>query len=93
MLQTETYLTFLSFSSLLFSSLLFSSPLTVDKMTEGKTLTLRNAKIEMYRGCIRLIVDKWGLVEEETGGEDFQPKVNKKILILREKDGSEIDSF
>ena len=36
----------------------------MDKVTEGQTLTLRNAKIEMYRGCVRLVVDKWGLVQE-----------------------------
>jgi replication factor A1 len=51
----------------------------VDKLTQGKTLTLRNAKIEMYRGCIRLIVDKWGLVEEETDGVEIQPKEDNNL--------------
>ena len=35
----------------------------VSLMKPGATVTLRNAKVEMYRGCMRLVVDKWGLVE------------------------------
>ncbi|XP_054793836.1 uncharacterized protein At4g28440-like [Prosopis cineraria] len=35
----------------------------VDTMKEGSTVTLRNAKIDMYRGSMRLAVDKWGRVE------------------------------
>merc|ERR1711933_385053 len=51
----------------------------VDKMTKGKTLTLRNAKIEMYRGCVRLVVDKWGLVEEASEDLDIQPKEDNNL--------------
>eukprot|EP00244_Chara_vulgaris_P003540 TRINITY_DN1655_c0_g1_i1.p3 TRINITY_DN1655_c0_g1~~TRINITY_DN1655_c0_g1_i1.p3 ORF type:complete len:136 (+),score=35.54 TRINITY_DN1655_c0_g1_i1:246-653(+) len=36
----------------------------VDKMKEGATIKLRNAKIDMFKGSMRLAVDKWGLVEE-----------------------------
>lgn len=32
-------------------------------MKEGGTLILRNAKIEMYRGSMRLAVDRWGRIE------------------------------
>ena len=35
----------------------------VDVMKEGTTVTLRNAKIDMYKGSMRLAVDKWGRVE------------------------------
>lgn len=31
--------------------------------TPGKYITLRNAKIDMYRGSMRLAVDQWGKVE------------------------------
>ena len=50
-------------------------------MTQGKTLTIRNAKIEMYRGCVRLVVDKWGLVEEtgEEEGLDISPKEDNNL--------------
>ncbi|CAM8995770.1 unnamed protein product [Rhodiola kirilowii] len=35
----------------------------VDKMSPGATVILRNAKIDMFKGSMRLAVDKWGLVE------------------------------
>ncbi|KAG5087681.1 hypothetical protein GLYMA_01G030600v4 [Glycine max] len=35
----------------------------VDTMTEGATVILRNAKIDMFKGSMRLAVDKWGRVE------------------------------
>jgi hypothetical protein len=46
----------------------------VELAQPGNYITLRNAKIDMYRGSMRLAVDQWGKVEasEVTG---FQPKV------------------
>ncbi|XP_031105054.1 uncharacterized protein At4g28440-like [Ipomoea triloba] len=35
----------------------------VDAMTVGSTVILRNAKIDMFKGSMRLAVDKWGRVE------------------------------
>uniref|UniRef100_A0A7N0UMI9 Single-stranded DNA binding protein Ssb-like OB fold domain-containing protein n=1 Tax=Kalanchoe fedtschenkoi TaxID=63787 RepID=A0A7N0UMI9_KALFE len=35
----------------------------VDTMKPGATVILRNAKIDMFKGSMRLAVDKWGLVE------------------------------
>lgn len=35
----------------------------VELMKEGSTVTLRNAKIDIYKGSMRLAVDKWGRVE------------------------------
>ncbi|GLJ29502.1 hypothetical protein SUGI_0581550 [Cryptomeria japonica] len=35
----------------------------VDIMKEGLTVIIRNAKIDMYKGTMRLAVDKWGRVE------------------------------
>ncbi|KAK9089141.1 hypothetical protein Scep_028223 [Stephania cephalantha] len=35
----------------------------VDLMTPGATVILRNAKIDMFKGSMRLAVDKWGRVE------------------------------
>ena len=32
-------------------------------MKEGVTVILRNAKIDMFKGSMRLAVDKWGRVE------------------------------
>lgn len=35
----------------------------VDIMKPGTTVILRNAKIDMFKGSMRLAVDKWGRVE------------------------------
>ncbi|KAL0395691.1 UNVERIFIED_CONTAM: hypothetical protein Scaly_0017500 [Sesamum calycinum] len=35
----------------------------VDLMKPDSTVTLRNAKIDMFKGSMRLAVDKWGRVE------------------------------
>ncbi|OIW10565.1 hypothetical protein TanjilG_15937 [Lupinus angustifolius] len=35
----------------------------VDLVKDGATVTLRNAKIDMFKGSMRLAVDKWGRVE------------------------------
>ncbi|URE08544.1 DNA-binding protein-related [Musa troglodytarum] len=35
----------------------------VDLLKPGATVILRNAKIDMFKGCMRLAVDKWGRIE------------------------------
>ncbi|XP_020585282.1 uncharacterized protein At4g28440-like [Phalaenopsis equestris] len=35
----------------------------VDIMKPGATVIIRNAKIDMFKGSMRLVVDKWGRVE------------------------------
>uniref|UniRef100_A0A5B6YSY6 Single-stranded DNA binding protein Ssb-like OB fold domain-containing protein n=1 Tax=Davidia involucrata TaxID=16924 RepID=A0A5B6YSY6_DAVIN len=35
----------------------------VDLMQPGATVILRNAKIDMFKGSMRLAVDKWGRIE------------------------------
>lgn len=32
-------------------------------MKPGSTVNVRNAKIDMFKGTMRLVVDKWGLIE------------------------------
>mmetsp|Transcript_36231 Transcript_36231/g.43707 ORF Transcript_36231/g.43707 Transcript_36231/m.43707 type:complete len:134 (+) Transcript_36231:119-520(+) len=41
----------------------------------GSTICVRNAKIDMFKGLMRLAVDKWGLVEEAEPAT-FEPKVD-----------------
>ncbi|KAK6132789.1 hypothetical protein DH2020_033467 [Rehmannia glutinosa] len=44
----------------------FECPLAisqVDLMKAGNTVILRNAKIDMFKGSMRLAVDKWGRIE------------------------------
>lgn len=35
----------------------------VELMKAGNTVILRNAKIDMFKGSMRLAVDKWGRIE------------------------------
>lgn len=39
-------------------------------MQPGAVVTIRNGKIEMYKGSMRLVVDKWGKLEP-VEGKDF----------------------
>lgn len=47
---------------------------TVDILKPDTTVIFRNAKIDMFKGTMRLAVDKWGRIEE-TQPADF--KVNQ----------------
>lgn len=53
----------------------------VDLVTKGAYLTIRNARIDMFRGSMRLVVDMWGKVEE---GDvtDFKPKVDNNLSLV-----------
>lgn len=53
-------------------------------MKEGNTVTLRNAKIDMYKGSMRLAVDRSGRVEV-AGPADFAVKENNLSLIEFER--------
>lgn len=49
--------------ALKFRNSLFAFFRVVDLMKEGATVILRNAKIDMFKGFMRLAVDRWGRVE------------------------------
>jgi len=53
----------------------------VDLAQEGKYLTLRNAKIDMYRGSMRLAVDQWGKVEA-LEDSTFQAKTDNNLSLI-----------
>lgn len=53
----------------------------VEKAKPGSYLTLTNAKVEMYRGTMRLAVDKWGSLETAEGAS-FQPKVDNNMSLI-----------
>ncbi|KAJ9510673.1 hypothetical protein QJQ45_027517 [Haematococcus lacustris] len=55
--------------------------LLLDKAKPGSYLTLTNAKVEMYRGTMRLAVDKWGSLETAEGAS-FQPKVDNNMSLI-----------
>ena len=50
-------------------------------MKAGATVTLRNAKIDMFKGSMRLAVDKWGRVEV-TDAADFQVKEDNNLSLV-----------
>jgi len=53
----------------------------VDLMKAGSTVILRNAKIDMFKGSMRLAVDKWGRVEV-TEPADFVVKEDNNLSLV-----------
>ncbi|ESR60468.1 hypothetical protein WN944_010499 [Citrus x changshan-huyou] len=53
----------------------------VDIMTPGTTVILRNAKIDMFKGSMRLAVDKWGRIEV-TEPADFEVKESNNLSLV-----------
>ncbi|KAK4773843.1 hypothetical protein SAY87_028862 [Trapa incisa] len=53
----------------------------VDAMKEGSTLILRNAKVEMFRGSMRLTVDRWGRIEV-TEPANFTVKEDSNLSLI-----------
>ncbi|GHP08161.1 hypothetical protein PPROV_000690300 [Pycnococcus provasolii] len=53
----------------------------VDLLKPGSVVLLRNAKIDMYKGSMRLAVDKWGVVEaaEAGSGDGITPKLDNDL--------------
>ncbi len=54
----------------------------VELAQPGAYLSLTNAKVEINRGSIRLVVDKWGKVEHAEG-QSFKPRVRKPRVGVR----------
>ena len=53
----------------------------VDMMKSGTTVILRNAKIDMFKGSIRLAVDKWGRVEVTEDAQFVVKEENNLSLV------------
>jgi len=54
---------------------------SVDLMKPGTTVILRNAKIDMFKGSMRLAVDKWGRVEVTEPAEFVVKEDNNLSLV------------
>ena len=50
-------------------------------MNAGATVILRNAKIDMFKGSMRMAVDKWGRVEV-TDPADFEVKEDNNLSLV-----------
>lgn len=53
----------------------------VDLMKPGTTVNLRNAKIDMFKGSMRLAVDKWGRIEVTEPAEITVKEDNNLSLV------------
>ncbi|KAJ6377693.1 hypothetical protein OIU78_028008 [Salix suchowensis] len=53
----------------------------VEMMNPGATIILRNAKIDMFKGSMRLAVDKWGRVEVAEPA-NFAVKENNNLSLV-----------
>jgi hypothetical protein len=49
---------------------------------KGRYLTLRNAKIDMYKGSMRLAVNTWGKCEICADHQDFELKVRAGSFLV-----------
>lgn len=48
----------------------------IDVVQPGQTIIVRNGKVDMYKGFMRLAVDKWGKLEKAPTPASFE--VNEK---------------
>ncbi|XP_047325793.1 uncharacterized protein At4g28440-like [Impatiens glandulifera] len=54
----------------------------VDLLKVGSTVNFRNAKIDMFKGSMRLVVDKWGLVEVVNESANFEVKLDNNLSAI-----------
>ncbi|PRW33839.1 Nucleic acid- OB-fold [Chlorella sorokiniana] len=53
----------------------------VELMKPGTYVTLRNAKVDMFRGSMRLAVNQWGKIEPASG-HNFEPKLDNNLSLV-----------
>ncbi|GAB4823009.1 hypothetical protein N2152v2_010055 [Parachlorella kessleri] len=54
----------------------------VDLMKSGNFVIVRNAKIDMFRGSMRLAVNQWGKIEAAAEGTSFTPKTDNNLSLV-----------
>ncbi|CAO1947417.1 unnamed protein product, partial [Urochloa humidicola] len=54
----------------------------VDVMKPGASVELRNAKIDMFKGSMRLAVDKWGIVKAAESPAEFTVKEDNNLSLI-----------
>ena len=53
-----------------------------ETMKVGKMVRVQNGKIDMIRGTMRLTVDQWGLLKEETEGDSVEPNGDNNLSLV-----------
>merc|ERR1711879_16304 len=56
----------------------------IDIAKPGNYIIIRNSKIKMFKGFMRLTVDKWGLIEEDPNPQTFEVTDETENLSLVE---------
>jgi len=51
----------------------------IDIVAPGKTIIVRNSKIDMFKGFMRLAVDKWGKIELASETATFEVNLQKNL--------------
>jgi replication factor A1 len=54
----------------------------VETMKVGRMVRVQNGKIDMIRGTMRLTVDQWGLLKEETEGDSVEPDGDNNLSLV-----------
>jgi len=54
----------------------------IDPLVPGATVVVRNAKIDMFKGFMRLAVDKWGSLKHAEHQETFQVKQENNLSAI-----------
>ncbi|PNX71653.1 OB-fold nucleic acid binding domain-containing protein, partial [Trifolium pratense] len=55
--------------------------MSFELMKAGNTVIIRNAKIDMFKGSMRLAVDKWGRIEV-TDPAEFTVKEDNNLSLI-----------
>jgi len=51
----------------------------IDRAQPGKTIFVRNAKVDMFKGFMRIAVDKWGKIEASNEPATFQVNTDNNL--------------
>ena len=51
----------------------------IDVVQPGKTVIIRNSKIDMFKGFMRLAVDRWGKVESASETAKFEVNTSNNL--------------
>ncbi|KAJ1257509.1 hypothetical protein BS78_10G001600 [Paspalum vaginatum] len=54
----------------------------IDLLKPDTTVIFRNAKIDMFKGTMRLAVDKWGRIEVTTEPADFEVNQDNNVSLV-----------
>jgi replication factor A1 len=57
------------------------SPEQIELLKPGRTVVLRNARVDMFKGYMRLAVDKWGKIEAATD-VNFNVNLNNNLSAI-----------